>query len=118
YLDSRLVAESRQSRTPASHPDNRLITRRYIHAQHAIVGMIDYSPQHPSGVLYAVHTDLVGAPRIVTDAAGQIRWLAEYTPTGRAQRIAGDLRLDLRLPGQVADATTGLHDNLLRTYDP
>src|SRR3546814_15511402 len=32
--------------------------------------------------------------------------------------MAGDLSLDLRLPGQVFDAETGWHDNLLRTYLP
>lgn len=118
YLDNRLVAESRQPGKPASRPDGRLVTRRYIHAGDAIVGMIDYSSEAPSGALYAVHADLLGAPRMVTDAQRRIRWLARFTPFGAAQRVAGDLEFDLRLPGQIADAVTGWHDNLLRTYHP
>jgi len=47
-----------------------------------------------------------------------VRWLASYTPLGEARRAAGDLTLDLRLPGQWFDAATGLHDNGLRTYAP
>jgi RHS repeat-associated protein len=47
-----------------------------------------------------------------------VRWFARYSPTGEAQRLAGDMTLDLRLPGQVFDAETGWHDNLLRTYLP
>ncbi|OWT63488.1 phospholipase effector Tle1 domain-containing protein [Candidimonas nitroreducens] len=98
------------------------ITRRYIYARHALVGFIDYATDPathaPTASLYAVHSDLLGAPRLVTDAGGRIRWLAEYEPTGSARRIAGDLELDLRLPGQVLDRGTGWHDNLLRTYLP
>lgn len=118
YLDNRLVAEARHSRHPNTRPQNRLITRRYLYAGHALVGLIDYSNDAPAGTLYAVHTDLMGAPRLVTDTTRQIRWLAQYTPFGAAQRIKGDLTLNLRLPGQIADATTGWHDNLMRTYDP
>lgn len=142
YLDNRVVAEARHA---AGHDDNARvppITRRYVYAHHVLVGLIDYAPPAaptsavppptpisstprassdnppPTGTLYAVHTDLIGAPRMVTDADRQIRWLATYSPTGAATRIEGDLTLDLRLPGQVYDATTGWHDNLLRTYLP
>src|SRR3546814_14806287 len=61
---------------------------------------------------------MLGAPRAVTDANQAIRWLAAYTPTGEATRIAGDLTLNVRLPGQMFDHATGWHDNLLRTYSP
>lgn len=118
YLDNKLVAQAVQGSA---------ITRRYIYAQHVLVGFIDYpaalanatdalvdTPAH----LYAVHSDLTGAPRLVTDITGIIRWQTRYTPTGLAVHTYGDLELDLRLPGQVYDALTGLHDNLLRTYVP
>lgn len=118
YLNDRLVAESRQPRAPGSRPDGRPVTRRYVHAGHALVAMIDYSSAAPSGVLYAVHADLLGAPRMVTDADRKLRWLARYTPWGAAQRISGDLVVNLRLPGQIMDATTGWHDNLQRSYHP
>jgi len=104
----------------AAAPDQALsITRRYIYAQQVLVGVIDYQQAGaPQGRLFWAHADLVGAPRLLTDAAGQVRWLASYDPLGAAQRVAGDLTLDIRLPGQVHDPATGWHDNLLRTYMP
>lgn len=118
YLDNRLVAEARRSTQPSSPPLRLPVTRRYVHAGHALVGIIDYTPDAPSGTLYAVHSDLMGAPRLITDAHRRMRWLAVYTPFGKAQRISGDMQLHMRLPGQIFDPETGWHDNLLRTYDP
>lgn len=131
YLDNKVVAEatmpataaqpSDPATTPASgRPAPSRMTRRYVYAGDVLVGLIDYPPGQPDamGELYAVHADLLGAPRAVTDASRAIRWLAAYTPTGQASRIAGDLTLDVRLPGQMFDAATGWHDNLLRTYVP
>jgi RHS repeat-associated protein len=139
YLDNRLVAESRHGQAaaggntaatlaastdaaPQGAPGRPRITRRYIYARHALVGFVDYgtdpATHAPTATLYAVHSDLLGAPRLVTDAGGRIRWLADYEPMGSAVRVAGDLELDLRLPGQVLDRGTGWHDNLLRTYLP
>ncbi|MBP6019639.1 MAG: DUF2235 domain-containing protein [Burkholderiaceae bacterium] len=117
YLDNKLVAQAENGST---------ITRRYIYAHHILVGFIDYQTvasqptdtAHVTALLYAVHSDLTGAPRLVTDVNGKIRWRAHYLPTGLAVDISGDLTLDLRLPGQVYDALTGWHDNLLRTYLP
>jgi len=114
YLDNRRVADA----LPASSGDRPVIVRRYLYAHYVPVGMIVYSPDKGHSELYAIHADLLGAPRMVTDAHAAVRWLATYTPLGHAQRIAGDLALDLRLPGQWFDSATGLHDNLLRTYVP
>jgi len=94
------------------------VQRRYIYAHHVPVGFIDYEAPNQKATLYAVHADLQGAPRLVTDMQGQIRWMARYSPTGQAERVAGDLTLDLRLPGQLFDDATGWHDNVLRTYLP
>lgn len=126
YLNNQLAAESQAPRAgapdrhPAAQPN---ITRRYIYAGLTLVGLIDYPATGEGratspGVLYAAHSDLLGAPRMVTDDQRKIRWLATYSPTGAARQIAGDLALDLRLPGQIADRSTGWHDNLLRTYLP
>src|SRR5690606_28637294 len=85
YLDNRLVAEA-----GARHPGgNPVITRRYLYAGLTPVGMIEY-PKDAAPTLYAVHADLAGAPRLITDADRRIRWLAHYSPTGRAQRVTGD----------------------------
>jgi len=126
YLHNRLVAET----APASTGAAPRIARRYLYAHHAPVGMIIYAPdqdQNPDpdktsgknpGALYAIHADLLGAPRMVTDAHATLRWLATYTPLGAAHRVTGDMTLHMRLPGQWFDPATGLHDNLLRTYAP
>src|SRR3546814_11791023 len=56
------------------------ISRRYIRAGQTIVGLIVYpDPQSENdrghAQLYAVHADLIGAPRLVTDSEQRIRWL-------------------------------------------
>lgn len=113
YLDGRLAAAA-HSADPNVPP---VITRRYIYAGLTPVGMIEYPVGEPPR-LYAVHADLSGTPRMVTDADRRMRWLAGYTPTGQARRVDGDLDFALRLPGQYEDEETGRHDNLFRTYDP
>ena len=134
YLDKQLVAEAdypvergtadatNEVKQQAVQTQPLHISRRYIYAGLTPVGLIVYPDRAvqptESAQLYAIHADLVGAPRLVTDSAQHIRWMATYSPTGEATKIAGDLTLDLRLPGQVFDAETGWHDNLLRTYLP
>ncbi|HLU16207.1 MAG TPA: DUF2235 domain-containing protein [Burkholderiaceae bacterium] len=110
YLDNRMVAEMDNTTTG--------ITRRYIYAHHVPVAMIDYSFDRPAEQLLAVHADVQGAPRLVTDHQQRVRWHAHYTPLGQARIVEDEVRMDLRLPGQVADPDTGWHDNLLRTYLP
>ncbi|HLU78771.1 MAG TPA: DUF6531 domain-containing protein [Burkholderiaceae bacterium] len=113
YLENRLVAEAR-----SGGPGEPVrITRRYLHAGWVPVGMIDY-PEHGPPQLFAVHADLSGTPRLLTDQRGTVRWLARYSPTGRAIRMAGEIAFPLRFPGQYEDSATGWHDNLLRTYVP
>jgi|GEM_PF-2424721 len=68
--------------------------------------------------MYAIHTDHLGAPRLVGDAAGDIVWRARYTPFGKAIVDVDRTAQPLRLPGQYADAETGTHYNYLRDYDP
>src|SRR3546814_11343156 len=76
YLDNRLVAE--QQHPSSTHSTARAgqahrvfsPTRRYIYAQHVLVGVIDYT----ESTLYWVHSDLIGAPRLVTDSHREIRW--------------------------------------------
>lgn len=114
YLENRVVAEAKQT-TQNKAPS---ITRRYIYAGSTLVGLVDYNNKHPNGVLYAVHTDLIGTPRLITDAQQNVRWLANYTPTGLAEKVMGDLEFDLRFPGQRHDIATSWHDNIWRSYSP
>ncbi|TAL79662.1 MAG: hypothetical protein EPN76_02095 [Burkholderiaceae bacterium] len=115
YVNNKRVAESDY---PPKAASTARITRRYIYAHHVLVGILDYTDETPQGALYAVHADLLGTPRLLTDDKGTIRWFARYSPTGQAEQLAGDMSLAARLPGQFVDAETGWHDNLLRTYLP
>ena len=67
---------------------------------------------------YAIHGDQLGTPLMMTDADGEIVWRAEHTPFGEARIGIEKVRLDLRLPGQYADAESGTHYNYFRDYDP
>lgn len=119
YLNNQLVAQTDQASSAGpGGPDSPLITRRYVYAHHVPVAIIDYTVQTPTGQAYFVHADAQGAPRLMTDGEQRIRWQADYSPLGKAVRLAGDMQLDLRLSGQVQDPDTGWHDNLLRTYLP
>lgn len=119
YLDNRLVAQADQDPPEAMDATAQArITRRYVYAHHTPVAIIDYPSHQPEGQPYFIHADMQGAPRLMTDQAQQIRWLADYSPLGKARQQAGDMQLALRLPGHVEDPDTGWHDNLLRTYLP
>ena len=79
-----------------------------------------------SAHLYAIHTDHLGTPQAATDAQRHLVWQAATTPFGVTRILyaagataqAPAFTLDLRLPGQVYDAETGLHYNYQRDYDP
>jgi RHS repeat-associated protein len=85
----------------------------------------------PTAVVFSwVHTDPLGTPLAVTNTPANpsttpavVVWRASYEPFGKAtvnQDPDGDgttLTLNVRFPGQYADAETGLHYNLLRDYD-
>ncbi|MBC7574256.1 MAG: RHS domain-containing protein, partial [Herminiimonas sp.] len=76
--------------------------------------------------IYAIHTDHLGTPQVVTDAGQHIVWQARTSAFGDATIVharhadsgSTPFTMDLRLPGQVFDAETGLHYNYLRDYDP
>jgi RHS repeat-associated protein len=68
-------------------------------------------------VTYVVD-DHRGAPAAILDQAGQVVWSASYRPFGEATVSTSAVTNDLRLPGQIYDAETGLYDNVFRTYDP
>src|SRR5690606_25924487 len=65
-----------------------------------------------------LHGNHLGAPELATDATGQVLWRATYAPFGAANIQSRDFTLDVRLPGQVFDAETGLHYNRARYYGP
>lgn len=67
---------------------------------------------------YAIHTDHLGTPRMMSDKNGVLVWSAHYSPFGKATVLENSVSLPLRLPGQYMDAETGTHYNYLRDYDP
>jgi len=68
--------------------------------------------------LYYIHSDHLGAPRLLTDKNKNIVWQAEYNPFGQAKITLQKVQHNLRLPGQYYDKETGLHYNGRRYYDP
>ncbi len=67
--------------------------------------------------LYAIHTDHLGTPQLVTDARQQPVWQANYTAFGKASVSTEKITLNLRLPGQYFDNETSHHYNYFRYYD-
>ena len=80
----------------------------------------DYRPiaRLSGGDIQAIHTDHLGAPRLVTDSEAKVIWQARYSPSGAATVEIAQIDLPHRLPGQQLDAETGLHYNYFRHYDP
>ncbi|QYG06667.1 RHS repeat-associated core domain-containing protein [Janthinobacterium sp. PAMC25594] len=75
--------------------------------------------------IYAIITDHLGTPQQLVDEQRQLVWQALTAPFGLARvtfaanaRNGKPFEMNLRLPGQVFDAETGLHYNYLRDYDP
>ena len=71
-------------------------------------------------MIYYVHPDQLGAPRVVTRATdNQTMWAWQREPfgSGAIQTVDG-FEYNLRFPGQYYDAESGLHYNYFRDYDP
>jgi RHS repeat-associated protein len=77
-----------------------------------------------NGNTYAIHTDHLGTPRVITDNSNIEVWTWESDPFGVAAAnddSDGDgvkFTYNLRFPGQYYDAETGRHYNYFRDYDP
>ena len=56
---------------------------------------------------YAVHTDNLGTPKLLTNDNGNTVWQAAHTPLGKAVIEKQDIQFNFRLPGQYADSETG-----------
>jgi RHS repeat-associated protein len=69
-------------------------------------------------VIYQVHSDHLGRPIRMTDAAKATVWQATWKPWGEPQSITGTQANNLRFPGQYFQLETGLAYNWHRHYDP
>ncbi|MDN8618930.1 RHS repeat-associated core domain-containing protein [Variovorax ginsengisoli] len=79
---------------------------------------------------YAVTSDHLNTPRLLTNMDNQLVWQWKYSAFGDAQptlasrkfaEVApglGDLEFKLRYPGQMADKESGLFYNYYRSYSP
>ncbi len=71
-----------------------------------------------AATIYHIHTDHLGRPIRMTDAAKATVWQATWKPWGEIQSISGTTTNNLRFPGQYLQIETGLHYNWHRNYDP
>ncbi|MBT0962731.1 RHS repeat-associated core domain-containing protein [Denitromonas iodatirespirans] len=96
--------------------------KEYVWIGDLPVAMIETHPDSTT-TAYAIETDHLGTPRLLTDATRAPRWrwtsppfgevLPEDDPSG-----LGAVTFNLRFPGQYYDKETGLHYNWNRYYDP
>jgi RHS repeat-associated protein len=86
------------------------------------VAFVDYSSTDADpaeGAVRFVFADQRGAPVLVEDAKGNVLWEARLSPSGAATITAlSGLAQNVRFPGHYFDASTGLHYNRFRYYDP
>ena len=52
--------------------------------------------------LYTVHTDHLGTPQKLTDAAGAIAWDGVFAPFGETHAITGTLAQNLRFAARMS----------------
>jgi RHS repeat-associated protein len=84
----------------------------------------DQTTTLPGTQFYAVHTDHLGTPRLLTNRVGTKVWEAHYEAFGTAvvngnpDGDAVTINYPIRFPGQYYDAESGLHYNYFRDYDP
>ncbi|MBX3613591.1 MAG: DUF2235 domain-containing protein [Burkholderiaceae bacterium] len=102
--------------------DGRVL-RQYLRWNGRLVAVLDHEPAPGGGragrsSLHWIHADHLGTPIAVTDERGRVAWRGDWDAFGGLARARGGFAQPLRLDGQYFDAETGLHDNVLRTYDP
>jgi RHS repeat-associated protein len=66
------------------------------------------------------HTDQIGTPQEVTGQDGELLWSGRHDAWGKLRKgdVTPRIEQPLRFAGQYADASTGLHYNTFRYYDP
>lgn len=65
-----------------------------------------------------VHTDHLGTPRVLSDAAQTVVWQAGDDAFGDVAPVVENVVFNVRFPGQYYDVESGLHYNWNRYYDP
>jgi RHS repeat-associated protein len=114
-LDGHLLAEA-DAATGATTRDYLWMAANDDTSIDLPLGVADISGT--TSTLYQVHTDHLGRPIRMTDAAKATVWQASYKPWGEVQTLTGSKALNLRFPGQYFQIETGYHMNWHRHYDP
>jgi RHS repeat-associated protein len=95
-------------------------TKRYRYTE-STFAPVSYSEGNND---YAVHSDYLDTPKVLTDVSGNVVWNTVLSPYGNTMENTdsdGDgqnIVFNLRFPGQYHDRETGLYYNWNRTYDP
>ena len=103
-------------------PGSRLLTESsggkeydYVWLNGQLLARLDKGPLKTT--VYYYHTDTLGTPQAMTNAAQQVVWQANYTPYGQAGVVTATVQNNVRLPGQYHDRESGLKYNVNRDYD-
>jgi len=96
--------------------------REYVWLGDLPVAVIDTNPDGTTSA-YAIETDHLGTPRLLTDATQAPRWRWTSPPFGEVlpdenPSGLGAVAFNLRFPGQYYDKESGLNYNWHRYYDP
>jgi RHS repeat-associated protein len=97
--------------------------KEYLYFNNKLVVIVDYTNDN-NGLLYYVHTDYLGTPKLATNATKAITWQASYTPFGLGtvstdvDNDTNHLILNHRFLGQYYDVESQLQNNWFRYYDP
>jgi RHS repeat-associated protein len=93
------------------------VLREYVWLDDLPVALIDSTSG--TAQTYFIHSGQLDEPLVMTDATQAKVWDAYVEPFGQAQVFGTpSAGLDARLPGQWAQAETGLSQNWMRDYDP
>jgi RHS repeat-associated protein len=116
-----IFAYDQQGHLLGEYDNTGAAIREYVWLGDEPVAVFTPNGTNPPNVFY-VHTDHLGAPRVVTDKSGQLRWRWMAEPFGTTAPEnnpagLGAFTFNLRMPGQYADSETGLFYNYFRDYD-
>jgi RHS repeat-associated protein len=132
YRGGSLAAEADSAGQIAAHyvylngkPIAKIQMETNASAMHHVSKWLGTRVPDSAGRVYAILTDHLGMPQTVLDQARNPVWTAETTVFGKASVLYTALghdgrpfQMNLRLPGQLHDAETGLSQNYYRDYDP
>lgn len=92
------------------------LKREYVWLGDRPIAVID--PSSTGDKTYYIHADHLNRPIAMTNAAKSLVAQFTWLPNGGLHSYSGTVGLDLRFPGQIFQAESGLHYNWHRQYDP